>query len=554
MSKARSFSIYLLKSGFDASNALKDDHKLDDRIVGEKLPDGATLYILDNPPTAPWWKSYFGIQKPLTQSLKGAIIFLPVGNRTFAITFGHVYHNLHEASYEYDFGLRVTLNCLDPDKLKSTDIFEPSGAKRQRTQVPIDSDLTYFDFDRDTTILKSLTGKVRDEYKALFGHATGASNIRISSGVTPNGLPKLCEELLDLFSDGAYKTNFPDIQNISPVRDPVTITSLNTKLLDAVKAKSLDLALSVPAILDYHDALWATFSGAGGSLVYDDIYIGRYYDYLERSEIDLNIIDLEMLKQHCLVLTNEDGESRGERYSIFKCLILDTTLAMQTYHLCEGNWYLIENDFVTRLSTYLDPLCAAATLPSFSHKDEGAFNEAVATSSTVILCLDKTSIAPRGQKAVEPCDLYELKDGRAILHHIKISTLSSQLSHLFNQGTNSIHLLRDDDEARERLKALVEKRAAGGDAAKFVVPIGDDNFKIVFGVITHKDPAGRSGNLPLFSRISLMRAMKDMKRMGIDAEFCFIKDEKVTSAGKTKKRKPRTTKKPEEEFQEAEAA
>jgi uncharacterized protein (TIGR04141 family) len=118
MSKSRSFSIYLLKEGFDSSNALKDDHKLDDEIVGERLPENATLYILDNQPTPPWWKSYFGIQQPLTQSLKGAIIFLPVGNRTFAITFGHVYHNLHEASYEYDFGLRVTLNCLDPDKLK----------------------------------------------------------------------------------------------------------------------------------------------------------------------------------------------------------------------------------------------------------------------------------------------------------------------------------------------------------------------------------------------------------------------------------------------------
>ena len=253
----------------------------------------------------------------------------------------------------------MTLNCLDPDKLKSTDILEPSGAKRQRTQVPIDSDLTYFDFDRDTTILKSLTGKVRNEYKALFGHATGASNIRISSDVTPDGLPRLCEELLALYYDDTYKTNFPDIQNISPVRDPATITWLNAKLLEAVKAKSLDLSLSVPTILDYHDALWATFSGAGSGLVYDDIFIGRYYDYLELSEVDFSTINPEVLKQHCLVLTNEDGEPRGERFSIFKCLVFDTTLnnATQTYHLCEGNWYLIDNDFVTRLSTYLDPLC-----------------------------------------------------------------------------------------------------------------------------------------------------------------------------------------------------
>ncbi|GFE79130.1 hypothetical protein GCM10011487_11300 [Steroidobacter agaridevorans] len=556
MSKSRSFSIYLLKEGFDASNALKDNHKLDAEVVGENLPEGSSLYILDTPPTAPWWKGYFGIQEPLTQSLKGAIIFLPVANRTFAITFGHVYHNFHEASYEYDFGLRVTLNCLDPEKLKSTDILEPSGAKRQRTQVPIDSDLTFFDFDRDTTILKSLTGKVRAEYKGLFGHATGASNIRISSDVTPEGLPGLCEQLLDLYSSETYKVNFPDIQNISPVRDPGTIALLNVRLLDAVKAKSFDLALSAPKILDYHDELWATFSGAGSGLVYDDIFIGRYYEYLEICEVDFNAIDNDTLKNHCLVLTNEDGEARGERYSIYKCLVFDTTLnsAKQTYHLCEGNWYLVENDFVTRLSTYLDPLCAATTLPNFNHEDEGEFNKAVAATGTAILCLDKTSIAPAGQKAVEPCDLYELKNGQAILHHVKISTLSAQLSHLFNQGTNSIHLLRDDDESRKRLTGLVEEKAPAGNVADFTAPIAADNFKIVFGVVTHKNPAAKSANLPLFSRISLMRAMKDMKRMGIDAELCFIKDDSVTTAGKVKKRKPRAKKQADDGIEEAEAA
>jgi len=41
MSKSRSFSIYLLKEGFDASNALKENHKLDDEIGCEKLSESA---------------------------------------------------------------------------------------------------------------------------------------------------------------------------------------------------------------------------------------------------------------------------------------------------------------------------------------------------------------------------------------------------------------------------------------------------------------------------------------------------------------------------------
>ena len=110
VSKSRSFSIYLLKQGFDASNALKDDHRLDDEVGAANLPIGATLFVLDNRPNEPWWKGYFGVQKNLNQVSKGALIFLPVKQRCFTLSFGHVYHNLKDESYEYDFGLRVTLN------------------------------------------------------------------------------------------------------------------------------------------------------------------------------------------------------------------------------------------------------------------------------------------------------------------------------------------------------------------------------------------------------------------------------------------------------------
>ena len=48
--KSRSFSIYLLKLGYDASNALKGDHTLDNEVVASKLPAGASLFVLDSAP------------------------------------------------------------------------------------------------------------------------------------------------------------------------------------------------------------------------------------------------------------------------------------------------------------------------------------------------------------------------------------------------------------------------------------------------------------------------------------------------------------------------
>ena len=63
MSKSRSFSIYLLKKGFDASNSLKDEHELEEDIDAEALPKDALLFVLDNAPHPPWWKTYFGIER-----------------------------------------------------------------------------------------------------------------------------------------------------------------------------------------------------------------------------------------------------------------------------------------------------------------------------------------------------------------------------------------------------------------------------------------------------------------------------------------------------------
>src|SRR5271155_188846 len=93
MAKTRSFSIYLLKEGYDAANTLRDDHALEDGVDALHLPEDARLLVFDGEPRPPWWRSYFGIQIDLTQASKGALVFLPVGGRCFALSFGHVAHD-----------------------------------------------------------------------------------------------------------------------------------------------------------------------------------------------------------------------------------------------------------------------------------------------------------------------------------------------------------------------------------------------------------------------------------------------------------------------------
>ena len=544
MTKTRSFSIYLLKEAHDATNSLKDEHALEDDVEAEDLPENATLFVLDSEPRPPWWKGYFGIGKSLTQVIKGAVVFLPVEKRCFALCFGHVAHNLVDTSYEYDFGLRATLNSVDPHKLKSTDTLDPGAAKRQRTQLPVESELMLFDFDRDSTILRSLTGKVRAEHSELFRHITGsAGNLRVSTQVTADGLVELCEKLLTLYESEAYKTAFPEIQNIVPVRDPAQIEMLNVQLLKAFQERDPGLNITVPEIVNYHDNLFVAFSGAGASLVYDDVYIGRYYDYLEGRGITLPKIGIEDLRRHALVLTDEDGVPRDD-YTVFKSLVFDTTLKdaqHETFHLCEGHWYRIDDAYIKRLAGYLDPLCALSDLPAYNHASEGEFNESVAAGDAAFACLDTLSISPAGQSAIEPCDLVSARSGVAVFYHVKVSTLSAQLSHLFNQGVNAIELLRLEPQAIKRLESLVRDRIPAASADELIALIKDRHYRVVFGVVTRKDPALLSSNLPLFSRISLMRAMKALKLMDVPGHVMFVADTAAIADGRKKKRKQKDT-------------
>ncbi|MDR3640736.1 MAG: TIGR04141 family sporadically distributed protein [Humidesulfovibrio sp.] len=524
MVKSRAYSIFLLKTGFDSQNAIKDPSKLKEEN-GFKLPTEATLFLLTPHSSQPWWKEHFGIQANLKQSLQGALIFLPCDNRIFVLSFGPGFHHLKEESYEYDFGLLATLNSVDSKMLKSTDTIDPSGARRKRTQLPIASDLTAFDIDRDISILKNLTGKTKTEFKSKFTQVTGSSSLRISSSLPPSDLPELCHLCLKLYHLKDYLSSFPDIQNIVPLRDPKTIQDLNDKLLIALRSRSQDVALTIPDIIEYRDHTEVSFSGYGKSKNTPDADISNYYAYIEQHKKQVADIALSCLKSHCLNLIDNNGNAK-KAYSIYNSIIFETTLHedTRTYHLIEGSWYAVEGSYTAKLKSYLDPLCEALPLPDYKHSSEGDYNKAVPALDNSIVNLDKTSIHPAKQTQVEPCDLYGIKGENSCFYHVKISTRSAQLSHLFNQGINAIELLRTEDKSREKLKSLILDRVGCCLHGKYTDQLNNGKYKVIFSIVTQKDAGKKSDNLPLFSRISLYRTLRALQLMDVERSFGFITD------------------------------
>ncbi|QNT79166.1 DUF6119 family protein [Entomobacter blattae] len=538
--KTHSFSIYLIKvdktkdkKDYILNTVLRLREQLKEIIPsqkgnspsysGIKLPQSSRFFIVKAQPKGLWWKDYFSIKQEQYQLREEALLFLDTGERLFAFTFGHTAHFLNNESYEYDFGLITTLNSLDPKKLSSIDTAMPENARKQRTQSSLHRELTFFDFDHNSNLLRNIKGKVWKHLEPIFSNITGTTSVRVSSKHSSKELPKLCNELLKLYKCDLYKKNFPNLRSITPIKDPTLLKKLNKKLIDAIQQDEENLFLSFPNITDPLDDSHFKFSGAGGKEnLYDNLDIESYKTYLEANKCKLN--DEKITKKHKVITVNKDGNQRGEQYSVFKALIYDTQIQNDdphTYHLYDGNWYKIDRDYIAKLSKVLDPLCQETTLINYAHNNENDYNEDCAKADNTIICLDKKLISLKGESAIEFCDLFKKEGGTLIFHHVKRHTKSAPLSHLFNQGINSIELLIRNKQARKQFRELLNKPK---NKIKLDDNFTDQNLKVIYQIITSKDPSKKSLNLPLFSRISLFNIMERLKMLRIEGFFCFVKE------------------------------
>lgn len=538
MTKARSFSIFLLKDDYATpATALKAGHGLaeasHDDAVGETWP----TYLATKPSAPPWWRGYFGISDPIAQGFAGAIVFVKASKRTFALTFGHMRHHLRDEAYEYDFGLRTTLNAVDPKEIRNTDELDPATSRRRRTQLPERSDINYFDFDGDSAVLRSLTGAIRPEYKALFSHATGASNLRVSTKKLRVDLPPLLEDIYAVYEKDTYLTAFPAATNIQPVKDPADLSLLDDKLEQAIRSTSDDLTLTIPELVDFQEDFEVSYSGEGKSDLYPDAALEDYYAYLAGHSKALGTLTVADLHHHRLGVITDDQVKKGD-YSIYKSLVFETSLDGQddVYHLSEGTWYRVAADYLKTLASDVDPLFMDAGLPARTEHLEAEYNEhQLVPHWPGSVLLDKTDTSPTGQKQVEPCDVARAEDGYLVLTHVKLGVGASDLSHLFSQGTNSVDLLNGVPEARDKLKGLITDREAGFDLSG----LGAQAFKVEYVIVTKNDATLKSGALPLFSRISLRRAYRALTSMKTGTAVMLVEDAYVGASRPKPRNKPK---------------
>lgn len=534
----RSMSIYALKPGMTVEQSLRADHDYIETAKHSSPISDLRVFIKRGKQDAPWWKNYLSLDEDLLQGSNSAAAFVPSGKRIMVLTFGSGQFLLRDDSFEHDFGTRVVLNAVDPRKLKSTETLDPDSSQRRRTQIPYDGDLALLSFAADASVLKSLTGKARPKYNDLVRSVTGASSLRVTTPAQPKDLKKLLSRLRKLYKSDEFLKTFPDVAQIRPITDPQVIKLLDQQLALAIFNTSAPVVLTVPDILDYKDETFVQFSGRGTSPVFDDVYVKHYREYLESHDVDPDTFSVDVLKHDYLVLL-DGSHAQRQRWSIYKSLVFEVSDDPNyTYHFSDGLWFRVSTDLIVSLRKDIDPFWIDANLPDHSWASEGEYNEKVSDKIGAI-CLDRTSVSPKGQTAIEPCDILRVDKATPELIHVKIGTSSANLSHLFNQAANSAELLRTAEQARQKLQRLVEKKSDAGTAASVSKAVEEDRFLVGIAIVSHKrTPEKKSDNLPIFSRISLRRALRALRAMRVPVTIQMVPDA-TNRSGKKKPRKPR---------------
>jgi uncharacterized protein (TIGR04141 family) len=223
MAKARSLTVYLIKRS-DPNPRLLIKPDPDIKQYPIISPSGRTWALFAQLPRLkhPRWADFFAPQvKPSEFGLVGsasAVLLVPGDGIWWALTFGQGRHLLQDGLYVEGFGLRVALNTLGDDNLKSIDkeTFDMiAGHARQQASREVGTAEFGLDIERD--LLWAVTGSPSDP--TLGQQLTGRDALVISTHIDLNGLEAFLPRLYPAYIDTRYQDKFSWIDNVCEVDD-----------------------------------------------------------------------------------------------------------------------------------------------------------------------------------------------------------------------------------------------------------------------------------------------------------------------------------------------
>lgn len=518
--KLQKLTISLIKAGVSREEAFRDTVDPTGHRVAVLDSGKDSLFIDATPPHLPNWLGYLaphasGALEGILAASASAVLFVGASGRLFAVTFGQGRHFLSQDNVEQDFGLRVVLNTVAPDQLKSVDAKTiDETTVHTRRDVSRDSAFSAFGLDPSRDLLRALTGTPQDT--SLAERLTGADALGIQTRAQVPELPALAERLLSAFEDDKYKEHFDFIDHLRPEKRPSRVAELEHWLIEALSTKEIDdVHLAAPETLDWIDIAGFRFSN-GIDEVDNDPRISSYLKSRASTPINLDTLKVD----HLEAVRASDGQPMVS-WPVYRCVVYQVEIDGSLYVLSSGQWFRVDIDYKTKVYADVEALPRFEGLPDADRgTDEATYNLKAATVLGA-LCLDRKLVFDGGPDKMEVCDILT-HDGTLI--HVKQRGSSSTLSHLFTQGVNSAERLLLDSGFRSAARAVATN--ADSRFAK-VLPVGRprvEDHQIVYAVITRSKRATPL-TLPFFSVVSLRSAARQLDGFGFSVAVAAVHEQ-----------------------------
>lgn len=521
--KANKLSIYMIKPQYQRLEEIitTPDEPIEIEGVGH------FFYELSVPHSPEWVRTFFddsldSVDGILSSSAKGMLV-VPVrdgeNSILFALAFGVGRHLLKDGVTEERFGLKVVLNSVDPESLRSIDKTTLGNVpKHSREQMSREVNASEFGIDVDQDLVTAITAKSLDP--RLGKTPSGKDALSLNVQVDISGIVDLLEHCLTRYRSEEYKKSFGWIDQISEVRDREKTSILKTKLAEKLSAGDTDkIWMAVPEVVDWEDVQGFRYSTPKQAELLDDIGMESF---LHR--IGDRPITAETLEEEPVYMISAHTGEWSKRWPAYRCTYAEIEHDGKLYILNNGQWYEIAKDFTDAvIKEYRNLPLSTFTLPDYEQATEGAYNRAVA-ETLGLCCMDENLIVHGGGRSrIEFCDL--LTPNKKIIH-VKRYGGSSPLSHLFAQGVVAGELFARDAEFRRKVN---EKLPDAYKLANSDVRPKIDEYEVVYAIISHSDA---DLDIPFFSKVSLKNARGRLELCGYKVALKKI--------GKVKQPRPAT--------------
>lgn len=466
-----------------------------------------TFYMERSRPRPPKWiTDFFGAAlgnnlQLINSSAKGALLIRVPDNenaRVFVVLFGHGRHLLQDGVLEENFGLKVVLNSVDPNSLRSIDkIALGSVPKHSREQISREGGAANFGIDIEQDLVSSVTGKSR---VIRFGRTiSGRDTFAASAKFDVDDVHDFLAETFEFYQAETYKESFDWIDHIKDIRSTLAISALDTELIRRLQARELDHIWMAPyEVIDWADTKGFKFLRKRADLVSDLDIAELIRAAGERP------IDIEWLKGSAILLLSARSDDAIARWSPYKCIYAEIEIDNTLHILNAGKWYRVASDFTQTINAdFANIPNSTIELPEYQHENEAAYNVAATEALEGSHCLDGDLISHGGgQSKIEFCDILTA-DKKLI--HVKRYSGSAQLSHLFSQGAVAAELFVSDAEFRRKLN---EKLPNSHKLENFAVRPNPNDYEVVFTIISK---SANPLNLPFFSKVAMRNARRRLE-------------------------------------------